>query len=219
MSIRYESGEGPRRGINLATLNPILRQAQVVVNPNAMNEARAEAYLQSQTNAERTRKRQQQIIEEVLSKAAVFKAKAETEGLSDAERLEAENVFQQAERLQSMTGPSFRRDAESLQRVPEFKRGAESLQRVPEFKRGAESLQIDPRILERGPGSKRGPDDYIILYGDFSELQVKVNESIAAGYYPIGNITIYNDAYYQSMVRKAIMKGGKRKTRKVKKNY
>jgi hypothetical protein len=86
----------------------------------------------------------------------------------------------------------------------------------PLFKRDAERLQSVP-------GFKRAPvPDYIILYGEFRELQVKVNESIAAGYYPNGNITIDNDAYYQSMVRKE-MKGGngrrKRNTRKVKKNY
>lgn len=151
--------------------------------------AQGVVYPPNELAIERTRKSQQRITEEALTKAAAFKVKEETEGLSDAERLEAEKVFQQAEHLQRMTGPSFKRDAESLQRVPGF---------------------------------KRGPDDYIILYGDFSELQVKVNGAIAAGYYPIGSITIDNDTYYQSMVRKE-MKGGngrrKRKTRKVKKNY
>jgi hypothetical protein len=84
-----------------------------------------------------------------------------------------------------MTGPTFKRDVDSIQRVPGF---------------------------------RKGPNDYIILYGDFSQLEIKVNGAIEEGYYPIGNIFIYNDTYYQSMVRKE-MKGGKRKKRTVKKNY
>ena len=151
--------------------------------------AQGVVYPPNELAIERTRKSQQRITEEALAKAAAFKVKEETEGLSAAEQIEAERAYKNAESLQRMTGRTFERDGESLQRVPGF---------------------------------KRGPNDYIVLYGGLSALEVKVNGAISAGYYPIGSITIDNDTYYQSMVRKE-MKGGngrrKRKTRKVKKNY
>ena len=60
---------------------------------------------------------------------------------------------------------------------------------------------------------------YKILYNDSAiELEIKVNENMLDGYYPIGNITVVDNIYYQAMVKQE-MKGGKNTTRKTKKAY